>query len=354
MLALALWFVSSIAAAAMLQDWSKVEESKNAGTFADKKGSKFKIAQVAGPQEDENALQINSSVVEWGGVWTAVSADLSKTGGIMFSAKASVPMALEVQFMDDRKVQYLASVRVLSTDWEEFVIPMSRFHKTPYPMEEAPKNAAIRWNKIEGMQFNPRKLGSSILSIGPISTVSGKVAAKTGKAGDEDGALTVQDFALLEKNAYGLWDDKKSKISLTNARMDVENENRWVGNFHYDLKPFGWCGAWMRAGDYWGGQDWSGAKKLVMKIYSEDPIILQFGFNDPNQNAYVANFPSTRGTGWETISIPFSLIQLNPYYQPEDAQKGASLDLSHIETINLAPQSQGVHDFKIGAILLYK
>jgi hypothetical protein len=262
-------------------------------------------------------------------------------------------LALEIQFSDNQQVQYLATVRVLSTDWEEFVIPMSQFHKTPYPMEEAPKNAAIRWNKIEGMQFNPRKLGNTVITIGPISTVSGKVEAKTGKAGDENGALTIQDFALLEKNAYGPWDDKKSKISLTVVK-DAENEGRWAGSFHYDLKPFGWCGAWIRAGEYWGGQDWKGAKKLVMKIYSEDPIVLQFGFNDANQNAYVAKFPSTRGTGWETVSIPFSSIVLNPYYQPEEAQKGEPMDLSHIETINLAPQTEGVHDFKIGALLLYK
>lgn len=351
--ALALWFMASISAAAVLQDWSNIELNKTAGTFADKKGSKLKIAQAKGPQEEENALQISASIVEWGGVWTGLTADLSKTSAVQFSAKSSAPVALEIQFTDSQKVQYVATVRVLSSDWEEFVVPISLFHKTPYPMPDAPKNANMRWGKIESMEFTPRKAGNITVDIGPVSTASGKVEAKTGMAGDADGALTVQDFALLEKNAYGPWSDKKSKISLSVVKEKGETEG-WVGDCRYDLKPFGWCGCWLRAGEFWGGQDWRGAKRLVMKVYGDEPLLFQFGFNDANQNAYVAKFPSTRGTGWETISIPFTSFLLNPYYQPEEAQKGAAMDISHVETFNLAPLTEGAHNFKVGAVLLYK
>jgi hypothetical protein len=120
------------------------------------------------------------------------------------------------------------------------------------------------------------------------------------------------------------------------------------------MKPEGWCGIWMRAGDRWGGQDWTGAKRLTCKVYSSEPIYIDFGFNDANQNAYVAHFPQTKGKGWETLTLPFEKFDLNEYYQPPEAKKDQPLDLSHIETFNIAPQAKGDHEFQLGELNIEK
>lgn len=347
-----LWFMASAAAAGVIQDWSGLEPGKT-GTYTDNKGTRLELAASAGPQKGEKALKVSASIVEWGGVWAAAAADLSKASAVRFSTKSSVPLALQVGFTDRQKTQYVATVRVLSTAWTEFTVPLSSFQRTAYPMPEAPKNAAMNWGRVESVLFSPQRTGQVLLEIGPVSGVSGKVVPKTGDAGTEEGALTVQDFALLDKNAYGPWDDKKSTIQFT-TRENVGEKGGWAATCHYDLKPFGWCGFWARCGDLWGGQDWRGARRLVLRVYSQEPLVFQFGFNDANQNAYIVKLPSTRGIGWETVGVPFNQFQLNPYYQPEGARKGEPLDVSHVETFNLAPLTEGAHDFKVGTIGLIK
>jgi hypothetical protein len=68
----------------------------------------------------------------------------------------------------------------------------------------------------------------------------------------------------------------------------------------------------------------------------------------------VAHFPRTQGKGWETLSIPFEKFDLNARYQPPEAKKDAPQDLSHIETFNIAPQTQGDHEFEMGELTIEK
>lgn len=346
-------FLACSAGAVVIQDWSQVESDKNVGVFKDDNGSKLNLAQVAGPVEGENALQITASLVQWGGVWTAVEANLLKAGALRFSAKASEPGMLQVGLTDDKKTQVVAMARVLSSDWEEFVIPLSKFEPTKYPMPDAPKNAPLRKSKIVGLQFQPQTQGTTTFWIGPVSTAPAGTASRTGLADVKASRVVAQDFSLLGKNAYGPFADKEgSTIGLTIER-DPEGKGARLGSFKYDMKKCGWCGYWMRAGDVWGGQDWRGAKALSFKVYTTEPLEFQFSFNDANQNSYTAKGPKTKG-GWETLSIPFSKFGLDEYYQPPEAKEGAPQDLSKIETFNLSPKTQGKHEFKIREIVILK
>lgn len=353
--ALILWGMAAAGSAALLQDWSKLDLSTGAGTFTDSKGSKVAIAVVAGPAAGQQAVQITSNLAEWGGIWSTFEKNLSKVKALRFKAKSSVPGYLMVGLNDNQKVQYIAMVKVVSSDWTEFTVPLSYFKKTPWPMEGTPKDANLNLSKINALVFQPQPLGASAFCVGPVSGEAGKVKPVLGFPGPDAKEVLVQDFTLLDKNAYGPFADEKSgtKISLTLA-TDPEIKQGSAAKFKYSMKDGGWCGYWMRAGDLWGGQDWTGAKKVTCKIYSKEPIFIELGFNDGNQNAYVAHFPQTQGKGWETLSIPFDKFDLNEYYQPPEAKKGAPQDLSHIETFNIAPHTNGDHEFEMGELSIEK
>ncbi len=352
---LILWGMAAVVPAAVLQDWSKLDLSKEAGTFADNKGSKIDLVLVPGPAAGQKAIQINSNLNEWAGIWSVMTKDLSKTKALRFMAKSTVPGYLTVGLNDEQKVQYIAMVKVVSADWTEFVLPLSYFKKTPWPMEGAPKDTDLNLAKITTLVLQPQALGSSEICVGPVEGVSGKMKAMTGYPGPDAKELIVQDFTVLDKGAYGPFTDDKmgTKIGLDLGK-DPEVTSGSVAKFKYSMKTGGWCGYWMRAGDMWGGQDWTGAQKITCKIYSKEPLFIELGFNDANQNSYVAHFPQTQGKGWETLSISFDKFDLNEYYQPPEAKKGAAQDLSHIETFNIVPHTLGDHEFEMGELTIEK
>ena len=144
------WGMGAVISAAVLQDWSTLDVSKDAGTFADSKGSKISFSLVPGPNEGQKALQISANLTDWGGVWATLGKDLSKVKALKFKAKSSAPTYLMVGLNDDQKVQAIAYVKITSADWSEFIVPLSVFQKTPWP------------------QATPRKMGSS---TSPRSTV---------------------------------------------------------------------------------------------------------------------------------------------------------------------------------------
>jgi len=352
---LCLWAAG--AAAAVLQDWTVFTPKENVGTFVDEKGTKIEIAQSEGPAAGQKALKMSVALAEWGGVWTAVKGNLPKTGALRFKAKASAPGLLEVGITDGQKTQYVAQVRVFSEDWEEFTVPYALFKKTKYPMPDAPKNAVLDLAKIVGVQFSPRTAGTTTYWVGPVVSVAGPAKAMTGmpKHNAAPGTLVVQDFTLVDKKCYGVFTDDKGKTSLQmDVVRDPDNNGRQLAAFRYGYEDNGWCGVWMRCGDEWEGQDWKGARTLVFTIYTKEPISLEFGFNDANENAYVALAPQTKGTGWETLFLPFSSFQLNPYYQPSEANKGVAQDISRIETFNISPKTKGKHEFKLREVLIKK
>lgn len=352
-LALGLWLVASGAFAAVLQDWSVVKPKDNMGTYMDTKGTKLSLSQVSGPAEGEKALRLSGNIVEWAGAWVLAKGDLSKTGSLKLQAKAASPCILRVCLMDGQKTQVTADIRVTSEGWSSFSLPISAFRPTKYPDKEAPKNAKIDLAKIETIQIQPQGNGAMDLAVGPVMTASDKIS-KTGMVVVGNGRLVVQDFVLLGKNAFGTFADKESNSRMTMEVVKDGDNGERAGVFQYNIPSCGWCGSWLRAGETWDGQDWRGYKSLKFQVYSEEPIALKFGFNDANQNAYEAKAPKTQGKGWETISIPMPSFALNEYYQPEEARKGAALDLSRIETFNVGPETKGKHSFKLKNLELLK
>ena len=355
-LGMGLWALAALAGAAVIQDWSGFNPGKTVGTYDDGKGSKLEIDQSAGPAAGEKSLKISAALVQWGGVWSVVEANLSTATAIRFRAKVSAPGLFQVGLTDDQKLMVIATIRVVSDEWEEFTIPLADFTKSPWQDKDVPKGAKIRFSKITTLQLAPQGQGPTTYWIGPLSAVAGKVAAKTGMP-DRSGknGLVVQDFTLLEKNAYGPFTDKESGTSMDLSLVrDPEGKGARLAQVKYDVKKKGWGGFWIRVGDEWNGQDWRGAKTMTIQVYSDFPLSLELGFNDAKQNAYTATAPQTQGKGWETIVIPFSSFQLNPYWQPPEAKKGAPQDLSKLETFNLAPKTEGKHSFKVRMVSIQK
>jgi hypothetical protein len=338
-----------------LQDWTDFDPGRSVGTFVDTKGTKIDFTRTEGPLPGSKALKMSASMVEWGGVWSNVKGRLARTGALRFKAKASAPGVLEVGLTDDRKTQYTVWVRVFSEEWEEFTVPLSLFTRTKYPLPDSVPGAAMRWDSVVSLQFALRTSGTTTYWVGPVAYVTGPVKAVTGmpKHSVPKGTLVVQDFALLDKKAYGLFSDEKTRITFDIVR-DPDTLGGMQAVCRYDLTGSGWCGAWIRCGDEWEGQDWQGAQSLVFTVFSREPVSLEFGFNDANENAYVALAPQTKGTGWETLSFPMTRFQLNPYWQPEGAKKGKAMDLSRIETFNIAPKTVGKHEFKLREVLIWK
>lgn len=351
-----LMMAAGLVRATTLQDWTSFDPQKTVGTFVDQKGTKIDFAPAEGPVAGSKALRMSASMVEWGGVWSNVKGNLVRSGALRFKAKASAPGVLEVGLTDDRKTQFVATIRVFSEEWEEFTVPLSIMERTKYPMPEAVPGAAMRWGNVVSLQFALRSSGTTTYWIGPVSFVPGPVKAVTGmpKHRVPAGTLVVQDFALLDKRAYGVFTDgKKTQLAMDIVR-DPDEPQGMQASYRYDLAEGGWCGTWIRCGDAWEGQDWRGARQMIFTVFSREPLSFEFGFNDAHENAYVALAPQTKGTGWETLSFPMSSFQLNPFYQPSEGKKGAPLDLSRIETFNIAPKTAGKHEFKLREVLIKK
>lgn len=356
-MAMALGALSAGAGAAALQDWAHLEQGKDYGTYTDKAGSTLEASVVEGPAKGEKAVRLTSQLVQWGGLWATTAQGLGgPAAGIRFKAKAEAPGVLMVSLTDDRQLQVEARVRVKAGAWQDFELPLSAFSKASWQDPEAPKAAVFDPAKVKGLNLSPRTVGASAFTVGPVAVVEGKATAKTGFASDgKAGALVMQDFEALEASAMGPFSDEKlgSKVALALKDEEGRKGNK-VAVIDYDLKPGGWCGYWMRAGDDWNGQDWTGAKSVELRVHSREPIVLELAFNDANQNAYLSTAGTTAGKGWETLKVPFSSFVLNPYYQPPQSKKGAALDLSHVETFNVAPKTEGKHAFKLDDILLQK
>ncbi|HVZ80992.1 MAG TPA: carbohydrate binding domain-containing protein [bacterium] len=348
--ALGCWMAASCAMA-VTQDWKQLGPGF-AGTFADKDGSTIALGSAEGPRPGEKALVVKAHIVGWAGAWATFNGDLSKEGALRFQAKSPEPELVEVGLMDARNIQYTAVFRITSGGWRVFTIPLSLFEKAAFQMPEAPKDKPIDWTRIVSLQWLPQTHGDLDLQVGPVSFVVGKQRPQTGGREEKD-RVTVQDFLFLDKTAYGPFVDGKTGTSI-DLSLEKDAEGGRLALFHCDLKRGGWCGFWMRAGDAWGGQDWTGAKSMTLEVFSSEPVRFQMGFNDGNQNAFVAETRETRGKGWERLAVPFGEFHLNPYYQPPEAKKGSVQDLVHVETLNIAPLTEGKHEFKVRRITVEK
>lgn len=161
------------------------------------------------------------------------------------------------------------------------------------------------------------------------------------------GTVVIQNFSDINpkdaKNMGAYQDTNGSKIAL-----DVKGKGTGMYlEMTYTLVQGGYCGLWCRA----GGKDWSGvniasAKAISLSIYCKSPMVLSISLKDKNNNQYVAKTPSTKGGSWETVSIPLDSFQLDPYYTPPGAVKGAPKDFSAVTTFGIQPQPAGT--FNVG------
>ena len=352
LLTLALALSPCAAHATDLQDWLTLDHS--VGVYSDSAASTVVLSSVDGPAKGQKAVQVKASIIQWGGLWAATlvePSDLSKVGGLHFRAKATTAVMLVVGLKDDKKIQAETAIRILPGEWQDFDLPLSSFKKGPWQEPDAPKDGAFDAAKVTGLNFSPGHNGKADFTLGPISIVSGKVTAKTGlmQHQSKDGQALAQDFEALEVGSFGTYvDDKGSKLEVS---MVADGDNH-VMAMSYDIKEGGWCGAWMRVGDGWGGMDWSSAKTLSLRVKSERPEQLSFAFNDANQCAYTVDLPITQGKGWETLSVPMKAFKLNEYYQPPQAKKGAALDLTHIESCNVGLRTPGKGSVKVDDVAL--
>ncbi len=160
-------------------------------------------------------------------------------------------------------------------------------------------------------------------------------------------APAVQDFRDLPQGAYGPYAGPDCSMSMALTRA---SHGAVEAAFHYDRTQAGWCGEWIRAGSDWQGQDWSKAKGLVLSVRSSEPLQLRVQFNDGADQAYLSPDLDVAPGAWRTLTVPFSAFGLNPYYQPAKARKGAPLDLTHVVTFNLQPDTPGKHSFWVARV----
>jgi Carbohydrate binding domain (family 11) len=92
-----------------------------------------------------------------------------------------------------------------------------------------------------------------------------------------------------------------------------------------------WCDA--------ATQDWSSGRAISFRIKPDQPTRLSVSFMDGNRVAYTA-WSDLDADQWQTVEIPFSQIEPNPYFQPPGANRDAPLDVSKVERIGFAPQTK--------------
>jgi hypothetical protein len=339
-------------------DWDVWDLGKTLDVVTDAKGTKIKIAQAEGPMKGEKALKATASLGEWGAVWVEVKTDWTKVQSIRFKAKVSAPGLMEVALIDAHKVRHVCKVRVVSDEWEEFVLPLSTFKPTEYPAPGVAKDAPLDWRSVQRLQISPWTAGTTTYWVGPISPAPAEAKAFSGmpEVTMGMGRLVVQDFLLLDKRSYGPFTDgSEDTVIRMDVERDPETKGAAVGVVRYQMAPKGWCGLWIRCGIDWGGQDWRGGTTFRLTYRSEEEMPLEIGFNDGNQNAYVTYVKlDETGDKWVALDVPLKRFKLNAEYQPKEGRKGAPLDLSRIETFNIAPMTPGEHEFRLKEIVIEK
>ncbi len=331
--------------AAMLRGWTTLRPGVDVGAFADAGGTTVTFAAVPGPAAGGRALRLDAKLVQWGGVWTTVRGTIPAGGALAFSARSRRPLTLRVDLNDSGLRSVVHSVRLHGGSWERFTLPVAAFTAASWSNPRA-KAGAFELADLSSVAFSPTDPGHDEVVIGPLEAVG---AAPSVRDGGMD-AGTVQDFVALPASGYGPFADSQgSSIELT-VRTDAPGFRGPAARVSYDEQPSGWCGEWIRAGAAWGGQDWSRAHGLEAEVYSADALSLRFDFNDANQNAYVSPSLTVKPGAWTLVRANFADFALNPYYQPPRALKGAPLDLTHVATFNLQPDTPGKHTFWVARV----
>jgi len=338
--ALALGLAGSLAAGPLLRDWKGLKPGEDVGTWADKAGSQVSVSESAGPEAGQAALAMDATVVEWCGVWAAPSsAGMGSAAGVRFQARSDAPAVLSVLLTDKAKVQVEHRVRLDGGGWQAFELPLASFSKTEWQDPAAPKDGVFSPGQLATLGFSPAAAGACRVLVGPLSLVAGKAKLKDGRMAPD----VVQDFVGLDAAPYGSFADDKGSRMRMDLKAGAPDSPGLAAALDFDLKKDGWCGEWLRTGEDWKGQDWGGAKALLVEAWCAEPVQLQVAFNDANQVAYVADAGTVTAGAWTALKVPLKAFSLNLYYQPPKAKKGAALDLSRVDSLNLSPGTPGKH-----------
>lgn len=340
--------------AGKVEDWSAITAA-NTGTYLDTMGSKidFSVDNSAGLK----AAKLSYTLVQGGyvGIWHNLTADLSKSGALKFKVKSTLPGGAQMALKDAFGVQYIANFTIPSADFTEVTVPFASFSKdSTYQPPGAIPGHPMDVSNTQGMNFAPKTVGTGVMMIALVeSSAEGAQKAEAPKKAASTGpAVVIQDWTDISmkdaKSSDSFHDSQGS--TFADAIVEIPGTNgRKCLVVNYELKQGGYSGMWCRAGDKtWGGVDLSKADSIDLIVYSKDSIVIGLALKDKAANQYVAETPETQGKGkWERISVPLSSFQLDPYYTPPDAIKGAAKDFSQVKTFNIQPKTTGKFNFAV-------
>lgn len=331
------WTISAQAwPASPLTDWGSLKTGDTT-TYADDQGSRASFNVVEGPQAGVKAIQMDFHQTAGGycGIAHDGVGDLSKALTLTFQAKADPPGSFFLTIVDAKKTQYVAKVTVSSKDWAEVAVPLVSFEPNKYYQPEgADTSNPLDPAKAPGIGFAPAAPGDARFFLGPIAQVVDDPVARAKaleakrKAAPKGDSL-LQDFAVPDDGLGGTWkDDKGSTLEMTfRATPKKDKADDRTCYLKYNLVDGGWCGIWYRAGTTWDGVDFTTAKALVAKVFSEKPLIFGVSLEDVNKHKVdtVLTTPTTGGR-WENVVLPLENL-------PED--------FSVVKTFNVYMKTPG-------------
>jgi sialate O-acetylesterase len=155
------------------EPWKTLSAS-NAGTYADKLGSKLSFELDKGPEKGQKAVKLTFELKTGGGfcgLWHNTSYDLSNAKTVVFQAKTTLPGEVQMALKDKWNVQYTVKFAVKSAGWTEVKIPLASFVKDPYyTPPEAQLGHPMDFSKVTGMNFGPQAYGAGDLWVGPVTS----------------------------------------------------------------------------------------------------------------------------------------------------------------------------------------
>ena len=100
-------------------------------------------------------------------------------------------------------------------------------------------------------------------------------------------------------------------------------------------------------------RDWTSGRAISFRIKPAHAVKLSVSFVDRNRVAYTT-WTELKAGVWQPVRISFDEMRPNPYFQPADAQTGASIDVSDVTGIAFAPHDQTSGRLAISKIIVLK
>ena len=100
-------------------------------------------------------------------------------------------------------------------------------------------------------------------------------------------------------------------------------------------------------------RNWSGGRAVSFQIKPAHALRLSVSFFDRNRVVYTSWADLDEGV-WQTVRFAFADMKPNPYFQPPDARKGSTIDVSDVAFIAFAPQDETAGRLAIGKFVVEK